>query len=351
MAGCLIKNSEYWTKLEQSGIPEFQFYSFANSFVSKHGRFPNLDEIPKSNSSQYLKDTIHINKNNSAKIEDIFISTQTNDIQSANVALNDKHTDLEIELTPLNKEAIVEIKQRPSEYNIQDSDVANIEDFPNTGVFFNNMFTKLHGLYGIDIIPITDKELASDKWDNIPNVKNVSAFIYNGNTYINTDLSNIDAPIHEMTHLLLGSIRFKNPQLYQELVSMADQFPNFTQLALENTDKSQQDVYEEVFVQETSKYLAGLPSELDQLDDNIKYELHYNIKRLLDSALMGQYSVKSISDENLYNMSLKELIRSVNSMVLNPTNIGTLEDAHLHRILANQKSDLIKKGDLREECS
>ena len=100
-----------------------------------------------------------------------------------------------------------------------------------------------------------------------------------------------------------------------------------------------------------SRYLSGLPSELDYLDDKIKYELHYNIKRLLDSALMGQYSVKSISDESLYNMSLKDLIKSVNSTILKPTNIGTLEDAHLHRILANQKSDLMKKGDLREECS
>ena len=351
MSNCLIKNSEYWTKLEQSGIPEFQFYSFANSFVSKHGRFPNLDEIPRSNSSQYLKDTIHVNTNNSAKIEDILMTTQTEDIQSANIVLNDQHTDLEVELTPLNKEAIVEIRQRPSEYTRLDSIDLNIDDSPNTGVLFNNLFTKLHTLYGIDIIPITDKELASDKWSNIPSVKNVSAFIYNGNTYINTDIASIDAPIHEMTHLLLGSIRFKNQELYQELVSMADRFPNFQQLVLENPNKTQLDVYEEVFVQEMSRYLSGLPSELDYLDDKIKYELHYNIKRLLDSALMGQYSVKSISDESLYNMSLKDLIKSVNSTILKPTNIGTLEDAHLHRILANQKSDLMKKGDLREECS
>ena len=37
----------------------------------------------------------------------------------------------------------------------------------------------------------------------------------------------------------------------------------------------------------------------------VKYELHYNIKRLLDSAIMGQYSVKSVNDSKLYNMSIK----------------------------------------------
>jgi hypothetical protein len=66
--------------------------------------------------------------------------------------------------------------------------------------------------YGIEMIPITNKELA--EWKDIPDVKNVSAFIYQGNVYINTDLADIDAPIHEMTHMLLGSVRFKNPELY-----------------------------------------------------------------------------------------------------------------------------------------
>ena len=46
MANCLIKNSEYRTKLAQSGVPELKFYAFANQFVNKYGRFPNLDEIP-----------------------------------------------------------------------------------------------------------------------------------------------------------------------------------------------------------------------------------------------------------------------------------------------------------------
>ena len=38
------------------------------------------------------------------------------------------------------------------------------------------------------------------------------------------------------------------------------------------------------------------------------------------------------------------------TLLLNPTQIGSLDDASLHRMLANKKSDLMKKGDLREEC-
>lgn len=348
MAECLIKNSEYRTKLAQSGVPEFTFYSFANQFVKEHGRFPNLDEIPGSDSSQYLKDTIHINKNGSAKVEDILGSTGAATIEEANILLNDQFTDLEIDIMPLNTEAIVDIQNRPSEYNPRDFFDYEIDDVPNSGVLFSQMFEKLHNLYGIEIIPITNKELA--EWKNIPDVKNVSAFIYQGNVYINTDLADIDAPIHEMTHMLLGSVRFKNPELYQELVSMADQFQNFDKIASDYPNKTQQDIYEEVFVQETAKYLAGLPSELDALDYKVKYELHYNIKRLLDSAIMGQYSVKSVNDSKLYNMSIKQLAKTLHSMMLNPVPMGSLDDASLHRMLANKKSDLMKNGDLREDC-
>lgn len=350
MAQCLIKNSEYWTKLSQSSIPEFTFYTFANQFVKDHGRFPNLDEIPGSNSTQHLIDTIHINNNGSAKIEDVLVSTGTTDIKQANIILNDQYNDLEIEFTPLNKETLINIQRRPSEFEIKDSSEFKINKTPNSGVLLNQIFDKLRNLYGIDLIPITNKELASSKWKNIPDVKNVSAFIYQNNIYINTDLADIDAPIHEMTHLLLGSIRFKNPNLYFELIKYADQFKNFNILAMQNPNKTQQDIYEEVFVQETAKYLSGLPSELDQLDTNTKYEIHYNIKRLLDSALMGKYSVKSLKESDLYNMSLKDLIQNVQSMILNPNSLGSLDDAQLHRILANQKSDLMKKGELREEC-
>ena len=74
------------------------------------------------------------------------------------------------------------------------------------------------------------------------------------------------------------------------------------------------------------------------------------MKRLLDTALMGQYSVKSIPDSKLYRMSLADLAETVNSQMLETSFQGSLDDAALHRVLANTKSDLMKKGDLREDC-
>lgn len=110
------------------------------------------------------------------------------------------------------------------------------------------------------------------------------------------------------------------------------------------------DILEEAFVTEMAKYLAGEKSIIEQLPQNVIYELHYNMKRLLDSVFMGQYSVKSIPNSQLYSLSLSELTTILNSNLLESNFSGSLDEAVQHRILANTKEELIKKGDLREEC-
>ena len=240
MSKCLIKNSEYRTKLAQSGIPELRFYSFANAFVAKHGRFPNLDEIPQADSTKHVQETFKTNKYNSTSIKNILNITQTSNIQDANIVLNDTYSDLEINLLPLNEEAIVNITRRPSEYQAEEKEPVEISENINSGVVFNQIFDKLRNLYGIELVPITEKELAT--WENMPEVKSVSAFVHEGKIYVNTDISDIDAPIHEMTHILLGSIRFKNPQLYQELISMAEHFPGLQKFIRNYPNRTYSDI-------------------------------------------------------------------------------------------------------------
>jgi hypothetical protein len=68
---------------------------------------------------------------------------------------------------------------------------------------------------------------------------------------------------------------------------MAEKFPGINKYVLNNPNKAYSDVLEELFVEETAKYLSGLSSKINMLDSEVLYELHYNIKRLLDSILMG----------------------------------------------------------------
>lgn len=348
MAQCLIKTPQYWTALKQSGIPEVIFNAVVNDFVAKHGRFPNLDEIPGSNSTKFIKDTLQLSEFNSINVEDLLNITGTSSIEEANIALNDKYADVEVEITPVNKQAIINITRRPSLHKVEEKSIAEIDENPNMGIVFNNIANRLGSLYGINIIPITDKELAQPKWKGIAEVKSTNAFIYNNNIYINTDLASADAPIHELTHLLLGSIRFKNPDLYFETIKQAQNFKSFNQMVARNPNKTQSDVLEETFVSEVAKYLADMPSDIDAFDDNIKYELHYNIKRLIDSVFMGEYSVDSISNPG--TLSIKELARQLNSAVLQNEFQGSIDDANLHRRLANTREQLIKNHQVEENC-
>jgi hypothetical protein len=114
----------------------------------------------------------------------------------------------------------------------------------------------------------------------------------------------------------LGSVRFKNPDLYFGLVREAQNFKHFEERMDNYPNMTRDDAMEEIFVEEVGKYLAGLDSDILQLPKEIQYELHYNIKRLLDTVLMGQYSVKSLENDELYNMTLKDLTKTVNSMIM-----------------------------------
>jgi hypothetical protein len=63
--------------------------------------------------------------------------------------------------------------------------------------------------YGINVIPITSH-------DSFPglNVSQAKAFIYNGNIYVNIDNATADSLVHEMLHILLGSMSRNNPSLF-----------------------------------------------------------------------------------------------------------------------------------------
>jgi hypothetical protein len=60
-----------------------------------------------------------------------------------------------------------------------------------------------------------------------------------------------------MTHLMLGSIKYQNPSLYSELVSLAEQLPNYKELARNYANRTRSDLNEEIFVTELAKYVSN----------------------------------------------------------------------------------------------
>ena len=153
-----------------------------------------------------------------------------------------------------------------------------------------------------------------------------------------------------MTHLILGSIKYQNPSLYSELVSLAEQLPNYKELSRNYANRTRSDLNEEIFVTELAKYVSNKPSVIQELPEFIQEEILYNVKRLFDSMLMGDVSVKAIPTSNLMQMSLVKMAEMVNSDVFDNISRGTLDEGHIHRILNNRKSDLMNNNELTEDC-
>ena len=116
------KSAEFQTRLRQSGLSEFDYAVEVRTYFNKQRRmgvaeedlkYPELDRIDGADSSQYLIENIKL-KDDGASIEDILTYSKASDITQAAISINDKHRDLEVNIIPLNEQALVQIEHRPT---------------------------------------------------------------------------------------------------------------------------------------------------------------------------------------------------------------------------------------------
>lgn len=345
------KSFEFQTLKEKSGLSDFELEYQVQAFQEMYGRWPNLDELEGVDSEPYIRKSLHIREDNSTSIDRILEETGTEDIRDAKIQLNNEYRDKEIDIIPLKNDAIVEITKRPNTQEDLSEDVYEQDAEVNNAVLMMQTIDKLQDLYGINIKYISNSELNSEEWQQVPGVQSAKAFIFNGDIYVNTDNATIESPLHEMLHLIFGSIKYSEPELYQSLVDQAINFSSYDRTAKLYPNRTQNDLNEEVFITELSKYLAGKQSDLTGLDPSVMHEISYNMYRLLDTVMMGGNSVKTIPESVLYNLNMKQVAQIVNSAIAQGRNVGSLDSAQVSRIMANVKSDLLSKGLLREECS
>jgi hypothetical protein len=310
-------------------------------------KYPELDMVDGADSSQYLSESIKL-KDGGASVEDILNYAKVNNIEQATVEINNKHRDLEVSIIPLNKEALVNIEHRPDQLTDKENPINPISKDKAAIV---NIFNKLAELYGIKFNNITIADLVSDpKFKDVLDAKHTNAFILEGDIYINMDVADIDAPIHEISHILLGGIKYQNPELYLELVNISEMLPNYQELIKKYPSRTRSDLNEEIFVTELAKFASNKYSIIQELPEFTQYEILYNIKRMLDSMLMGDVSVRTIPTDQLLSMPLPTIAEIVNSGSFNNISRGILQDSHMHRMLNNRKSDLMNSNKLKEYC-
>lgn len=352
MSTCINTTSaEYRALKERSGLSDFDLKVSLRAYQMDHeGKWPQLDEMPAVNSENVLREKLKLRKDNATKIDTILEATNTSSPEEATIYINNTHRDLNTTIFPVADQAIVTMEQRPSPFRLVRGEARNLENV-NSPVFIGQALENLAQNFGIQTTFKTNKELqAMGVLDQVPEGIGVSAFVLDGNIIVNADVASVDAPVHELMHVLMGALKFTQPDLYYNLVQVARQLPTYGERAELYPHRGQSDVDEEVFVQEYARYVSGLQSEFSKLDPEILYQLDYEISRTLDTIINGDNSVRLIPQAVRFGTSLKTLGIMTNSKNMESKYQGFAESAYLSRVLANVKSDLFKQNKLEEIC-
>lgn len=363
MLNCINFDTQEVQDLQKrSGLSEFSFKSQLRHFISRHGRLPNLDEVVGANSEPNLRSTLKLNTRNAGKIDKLKEVTGLKEIsdnffKDAIVALNRNYSDLLISGTQLNNDSyVLRIDHRPTvaqDYINDDPHYKNVQLSKRSSSLINSVVGRLSDYLGIKINVISKEEL-HDNFQEVTDKDTVKGFVLRGQIYIVSDnCSNAElaeTKLHEMMHILMGSIKFTNREIYDGLVGSivnTDAFKSY----FEQSKNTLDDAAEEFLITNLSQHLAGMSNEFFKtLDDKVAYDIGYNFNRLLDTIFMGKASTKSIPPTRLYNLTFAEVAEIVDAGIINNTFKGSLSDAQISRIYANMKSQWLQEGNLEQRC-
>lgn len=355
---CDITDINQVKELKQQILPdsytkeqEELFYSIVDKWLHDFNRLPNVDEFPPNigvDSFTQLKNRLKLNPigdNYYTSLE--LVKKYTGKETETEIAqeLNKLHKDYNFEINIIDDDVLIKAQKRPS---ITPKEIDPISDMPIARRAVSNLLARAQEIHGIKINEVTTKDIAT--LPDFPGAATLRGFIRNGEIYINTDNATPDTKIHELMHLFMGGIRFENPKLYQDLLNIVLQDENIRYKMNQFRHRTEMDRAEEVLVEELGKFFAGRESSFSKMSNAQKYELDYNIRRLLDSVLNGDFSNKIIDSNILYKSTLEKVAKLVNSREIFNSMTGTMSNSFIHRLLNNYKSDLLKSGKLKEVC-
>lgn len=355
---CSIGDITQVKELRNSLLPESRteqqeklFYATVDKWLHDFNRLPNADEFPPEigvDSSTLLKKRLNVKEvgdNNITKLNLLQEYTGKDNPLEMQQTLNKMHKDYNFEVIPVDDEVVIKMKKRPSE---APKGIDPLEPMPVAEQAVGHLIDKINEIHGINIHEVNTKDIAT--LSDFPGAATLKGFIRNGEVFINTDNSTPDTRLHELMHLFMGGIRFDNPSLYENLLGIAMNTKDVRYKMQQYRYRTESDKAEEVLVEEIGRYLSGQTSAFDNISEQDRYELDYHIRRLLDSMLDGDFSNRIIDSNELYKSTLTNIAKIVNSSEVFNNMTGTMSKSFVHRVLNNYKSDLLKKGKLKEIC-
>lgn len=171
----------------------------------------------------------------------------------------------------------------------------------------NDLSKKIQDKLGVTIHVETQstlEELFKEWGQEMPS--NIKGFVKNGEIYINSSNATDEDLFHEYTHIMLGVLKAKNYENYQDLVTLVAEADGAKQiknsLREQYANLAEQDLNEEVFAEMFARYMSG--RDLGAfLNGTLK-----DAKRAVDDKLGSIFSAQRITGE-FYNATLNNVFR------------------------------------------
>ena len=353
MSSCVLPTPEFRRLQRSTGLQEGPLKASIAYCNEVNGEWPPYCQawrLPGVNSEKAFRESLKVNETyNSTDLETVLDYTNTTDLDSAIIELNQNHfTDAITTGIQLDKKVILNRTQLPSPYVQRNSE--SVDHTQNT-FFIESQLDQLATLYGINTHSVSTSDLqALGILEKVPESAQVSAFILNGDIYVNTDHMTANSRGHEMLHVLLGSIKYTMPQVYEDLINTVRGLENIDYRASLYSGRTEHDILEEIFVEEYSRYLKGYDSYLNELDPRMLNRVNASVSHMLDIILQGDNSVELLPKNVQFGLTLRDLADNVNAHTMKLDAQGFLNSATMHRIMGNLKSNLMKSGNLKEVC-
>ena len=181
---------------------------------------------------------------------------------------------------------------------------------------------------------------------NAETSETASAYIEDGELYINVDKADITDIIHEIGHCIFAIWKKEDPELYYATLETAKNNPSFQEIAAAYSDKHGSDLYEEVFLKQLQSELRGYFYSKDQ---PLIHSLAGNDLLTIVSRLLVTYvNAPKTTDFRGATQYLIEAMLS--QVVMEQTDIDP-DIIRLSQKVATWKDNLVKDQSLKEDCS
>lgn len=210
--------------------------------------------------------------------------------------------------------------------------------------------------YGVNVNVVTAREIADKFKGVIPYAGRTNAFIYNGEVYLNVDRATTADSLHEFAHLIMGSMKRTNPELYYGLVSQVEQLENYDDKiqAYRNLGDTRAvpDLNEELFVTEFGNYFSRIADTWFDGKEESLDELGNLFKEKTQKTFQTSDDIKGEKLGRLLNMSIDNIMSEFGSaLITNDFAAGfDMDMASESRTITNLIQKLIKSGNLKEDC-